>query len=382
MLRSCTSIPAGLTVCVPLACEHQHTVVSTDSCLNISLANTISYDTLVNYNPGLNWDCSNLVAANVSWGSTLCVSPPGGPYNGSAGEGGQTANPANPWIGGDGYGEEEVTLPLGVVLALGTTTRCGGWYSHTADKVDGGCTRLTTENKVIISLFPAANPSLGDTASCNANLAVGKTYCVHSLVDWQGSVMTRPTVLPSTTTTALPTTTSTTSTTTTTSTTSSSTASTSTTISPGSGFVHVGCYEDTNSGHALSLLFRNDSVTPELCEAYVQSLARKPVPTSLPYFFVEYARECYGGSSFAWQGSAVTSLSGTRDCTLVCSDNIGAAVTGTAKCGGQKQFNLYVTGSTHNLPDYWPGVLRTTAVLKRAVETAGRSNVTGAPDYP
>lgn len=130
---------------------------------------------------------------------------------------------------------------------------------------------------------------------------------------------------------------------------------------PSGAFAYAGCYAEKSSGRALPMLFANDSVTPELCEAYVKSLAAKVTPTVLPYYYVQYARECYGGSSFDWQSSSVTSLSGTKDCTLVCSGSSGAATTGTAMCGGRKQFNLYVTGGTENLPDYWPGVTRTSS---------------------
>jgi hypothetical protein len=117
----------------------------------------------------------------------------------------------------------------------------------------------------------------------------------------------------------------------------------------------MGCFSDLSSGHALPLLFRNDSVTPELCEAYVSSLAHKPTPTVLPYYYVEYHRECYGGSSFSFGSSAITSLVGTKACSMVCSGSIGAQVTGTAKCGGSKQFNLYATGGLVN----WAGVATT-----------------------
>jgi hypothetical protein len=118
----------------------------------------------------------------------------------------------------------------------------------------------------------------------------------------------------------------------------------------GKGYSLVGCFADTSSGHALPLLFANNSVTPELCEAYVVSLANMPTPTILPYFAVEYHRECYGGSAFSYGSSAISSLTGAHACTDVCSGSIGAVSTGTAKCGGAKQFNLYATGGTASFP--------------------------------
>ncbi|PMD59417.1 uncharacterized protein K444DRAFT_663834 [Hyaloscypha bicolor E] len=123
---------------------------------------------------------------------------------------------------------------------------------------------------------------------------------------------------------------------------------------PGS-YNYMGCFSDLSSGHALPLLFRNNSVTPELCEAYVSSLAHKPTPTVLPYYYVEYHRECYGGSSFSFGSSAITSLVGTKACSMVCSGSIGAQVTGTAKCGGSKEFNLYAAGGLVS----WAGVATT-----------------------
>src|SRR3569833_1316875 len=131
-----------------------------------------------------------------------------------------------------------------------------------------------------------------------------------------------------------------------------STSTTSTTTSATSGptatgtYYYVGCFSDLSDGHALPLLFANSSVTPELCQAYVQSLANEPTPTVLPYFFLEYHHECYGGSVFNWAGSAVTSLTGSHACTDICSGSIGAASTGTASCGGAKQFSLYELGTS------------------------------------
>jgi FtsP/CotA-like multicopper oxidase with cupredoxin domain len=97
-------------------------------------------------------------------------------------------------------------------------------------------------------------------------------------------------------------------------------------------------------------------MTPELCAAYVNSLANKPTPTVLPYYYLEYHHECYGGSVFDFGSSAVTSLSGAHACTDVCSGSIGASSTGTAFCGGPLQFNLYATNGVVS----WPGQAITT----------------------
>ncbi|KUJ08258.1 uncharacterized protein LY89DRAFT_677138 [Mollisia scopiformis] len=116
-----------------------------------------------------------------------------------------------------------------------------------------------------------------------------------------------------------------------------------------SGFAYQGCFRDVGTGHALPLLVANNSMTPELCLKIVQSLAAKPTPTILPYYYVEYARECYGRKSFTWESSAITSLTGTKACTDICSGSLGASSTGTAKCGGSRMFDLYVAASAPTL---------------------------------
>ncbi|KAH8882217.1 WSC-domain-containing protein [Thozetella sp. PMI_491] len=126
--------------------------------------------------------------------------------------------------------------------------------------------------------------------------------------------------------------------------TSSSTATATTSYS------YIGCFKDIQVGHALPLLFANNSVTPELCIAYAQSLARAPTPTVLPYVYVEYHRECYGGSIWSFGSSGVTSLTGIHACTDICSGSVGAATTGTAKCGGAGQFNLYASNGVVSFP--------------------------------
>jgi hypothetical protein len=108
----------------------------------------------------------------------------------------------------------------------------------------------------------------------------------------------------------------------------------------------MGCFSDLSTGHALPLLLANNSITPQVCGSLVFSLASKPTPTIYPFYYVEYHRECYAGSSFAFGTSAVTSLYGQHACTDVCSGSVGATSTGTAMCGGAKQFNLYATKSS------------------------------------
>ncbi|KAM7209387.1 WSC domain containing protein [Naviculisporaceae sp. PSN 640] len=129
------------------------------------------------------------------------------------------------------------------------------------------------------------------------------------------------------------------------------------TPTPTNGYYHIGCFSDVSSGHALPNLVSNNSMTPELCIAHANSIysarAAAPAPTPaarLPYLFLEYHHECYGGTSLNFKGSAVTSLVGTNACKDYCYGSVrtfttnGAVTvtTGTANyCGGPGMFNLY-----------------------------------------
>ncbi|KAL0938531.1 WSC domain-containing protein-like protein 3 [Colletotrichum truncatum] len=139
------------------------------------------------------------------------------------------------------------------------------------------------------------------------------------------------------------------------------------------GYYYVGCYQDRPAGHALPLLFANRSVTPELCIDYANSMYSKaPTPTTkLPYLFLEYHHECYGGSSFDFQGGAVTSLIGTKACNNYCygsvstftTDGTVTTTTNTANfCGGPKMFDLYALSTPVDFPTTGGPVVTQTAL--------------------
>ena len=75
---------------------------------------------------------------------------------------------------------------------------------------------------------------------------------------------------------------------------------------------------------------------------------------------MEYHHECYGGASWNFQGSAVTTLVGTKACSMYCygsvttvtaTDGRVAVSTNTANlCGGPKQFDLYALETTVVFP--------------------------------
>ncbi|OLN96295.1 WSC domain-containing protein-like protein 3 [Colletotrichum chlorophyti] len=144
------------------------------------------------------------------------------------------------------------------------------------------------------------------------------------------------------------------------------------TATPTNGYYYAGCYRDTNTGHALPLLFANRSVTPELCIEYANSrFSNSPTPTTrLPYLFLEYHHECYGGASFNFRGSAVTSLVGTKACTNYCYGSVSTfttngqvtTTTGTANfCGGGKMFDLYALSTPVDFPTTGGPVVTQTA---------------------
>jgi iron transport multicopper oxidase len=115
-------------------------------------------------------------------------------------------------------------------------------------------------------------------------------------------------------------------------------------------------------------------MTPELCLAAALSVAAKqPKPTQFPYVYLEYHNECYGGTALDFKGSAVSSLYGGGACTDYCKGSVSTYTTNgvvrtttdlTNKCGGAKQFNLYVLSTTQVV---WPA----TALPMQTVSVKG-----------
>ncbi|KAK1982637.1 WSC domain-containing protein [Colletotrichum cereale] len=127
------------------------------------------------------------------------------------------------------------------------------------------------------------------------------------------------------------------------------------------GYYYIGCFQDSNTGHALPGLFANNSVTPELCIDYANSkFSNSPTSTTkMPYVFLEYHHECYGGASLDFKGAAVTSLVGKQACKDYCYGSVrtfttngqATTTTGTANyCGGGKMFDLYAVSTPVAFP--------------------------------
>lgn len=166
-----------------MPCKKLWTVKTDDLCFNISIANTISEQYLYAWNPALDTNCTNL--HDKRWGSVLCVSPDSRLANGT------NNGPLNPWTNGDGVGGAAVSPPAGSSVATGTTLQCAGWYSHNTGQ---SCTEICMKYKIVFSVLTAANPSLHNT-TCDDDLVLGKTYCVHPSANWTD--IPSPTLPPS-----------------------------------------------------------------------------------------------------------------------------------------------------------------------------------------
>ncbi|KAK8131800.1 LysM domain protein [Apiospora sp. TS-2023a] len=150
-----------------------------DTCIGIAIDSGISTLDLVIFNTQLERNCSNLHAADPWWGSTLCVSPPGGTYSGTP----SSDVPINGAKGGSkGHATQSVAPPPDAAVATNTTLACGAWYVHGELQ----CAQICLSNYLSIREFTAANPSLG-TTTCDGDLVVGDAYCVAPLSGGGGS---------------------------------------------------------------------------------------------------------------------------------------------------------------------------------------------------
>ncbi|KAE8161705.1 carbohydrate-binding module family 50 protein [Aspergillus tamarii] len=167
-ILNCSSIWPGTNLCLPQKCDSVYVVQPEDTCIDIAVGAGIRTQNLIDYNSQLTWNCSNLHATNPYWGTTLCISAPGGTYTGHA------PNTST------STGSEIVNPPAGVKVAPGTTTDCGAWYINVAGLT---CTQICLMNQIAINLFTEANPSLNKT-TCDKDLIQGNAYCVNPLDGW------------------------------------------------------------------------------------------------------------------------------------------------------------------------------------------------------
>ncbi|KAK8115314.1 carbohydrate-binding module family 50 protein [Apiospora kogelbergensis] len=175
-ILDCSAIREGISLCLPAPCDTQVIVKDEDTCVDIAIDAGISTLDLVIFNSQLDRNCSNLHSTNPSWGSTLCVSTPGGTYSPSKPT---SDGPINGNKGGSqGQITEVATPPSGAAVAPKTTLECGAWYVHSGELLQ--CSQICLSNYISINVLTAANPSLG-VATCDADLVWGDAYCVAPL---------------------------------------------------------------------------------------------------------------------------------------------------------------------------------------------------------
>lgn len=188
-ILNCSSILTGTTLCLPQSCASVYTVQANDTCSSIAANNGLLTQDVLSFNSQLNWNCTNLEDPNPYWGSTLCVSTPGGNYTGQA---------LNTTVS---TGDQVVDPPAGATVAAGTTTDCGAWFVNDVS-LNLTCAQICLANEIAINLFTEANPSLNKT-TCDTDLVAGDAYCVNPLTgwNWESNSSTNATTTTTTTTT-------------------------------------------------------------------------------------------------------------------------------------------------------------------------------------
>ena len=169
-ILNCSSILPGTSLCLPLACNTLYTVQPSDNCTTIAIDAGISTQNVLAYNSQLNWNCTNLQSTNPYWGSTLCVSTPGGIYTG------QALNTST------STGTVYVDPPTGATVAVGTTLDCAEWFVNEAS-LNLTCVQICLEYVISINLFTQINPTLNKT-TCDTDLVLGDSYCVDPVTGW------------------------------------------------------------------------------------------------------------------------------------------------------------------------------------------------------
>ncbi|RFU27962.1 hypothetical protein B7463_g8377, partial [Scytalidium lignicola] len=192
-ILNCSAIVPGTSLCLPLTCINLYTVKLNDTCTSIAVDAGIKTRDVLSYNSQLNWNCTNLQSTNPYWGSTLCVSNPGGTYTGQALNSSTSTGPT------------VISPPTSSIVAPSTTLDCGEWYVNDGN-LNLTCVQLCLEYEIAINLLIEANPS-PNKADCDVDLVLGDAYCVNPLPgwDWGNSTSTNgtsSTILTSTTATA------------------------------------------------------------------------------------------------------------------------------------------------------------------------------------
>ena len=184
--RGCSDLPAGLAICLPLACA-TYVLRSTDDCFSASVLAGV--DDITRYNTWIDDGCDNLHEANATLGSVLCASPLGGTYV----PGTATNTSVFPGSGIPVYSAAKADPPAGATVDNRTTPDCGKWY---VAQPGDTCAYITSENTVGLDLFAGMNPSVNATSGtadgCTASIVAGQAYCVSVVFDPYGSAVNTP----------------------------------------------------------------------------------------------------------------------------------------------------------------------------------------------
>jgi hypothetical protein len=197
---NCSLIPAGTELCLPYGCTKSAAFTSSDTCFGIEIANDAQIGDVAFYNPWVDaQSCSNLASSIKQLGNRVCLSPQTEgwtytpPDNGTGGGGGDN-NGGNGPSGGTGYTDFPVAPPEGVPVAAGTTTSCGRWYVTGTTKPLTECSIVCVEQSIDITLFLAANPSLGKIpGGCSRRLLMSTAYCSGPTRNWDSNTNTTST---------------------------------------------------------------------------------------------------------------------------------------------------------------------------------------------
>ncbi|KFA54859.1 hypothetical protein S40293_10024 [Stachybotrys chartarum IBT 40293] len=164
-LDNCTRPTVGLEICLPNQCERTYRVQSEeDDCVAVAIRRGATWNSIVDWNIGIDSRCSSLWSTSPFWGRVICVSPPGGefvpppPSDGTPGNG----DIGGPGGSGDGYADVIVPPPEGGTVARGTTQQC---RQYVQAEEGMGCEAILARSAVPMNLFlqpPALHLSIPD----------------------------------------------------------------------------------------------------------------------------------------------------------------------------------------------------------------------------
>lgn len=177
LLKDCSSVTPGLSVCIPLTCKTYY-LQQSDTCWTIEGKLGLGLHMLQRFNSWLDVGCTNLHTASGFYGRYICVSPQGGKFK----------NPDKPPVPdlipsiADGHMRDWVAPPEGAKVAEGTTRHCGKWHIVAAADT---CAKICLMNGIDTNLFHEANPSLGPGADCDASLEAQTALCTGPRHSWK-----------------------------------------------------------------------------------------------------------------------------------------------------------------------------------------------------